>query len=88
MGFREEREEHCEAWNLLHEAIGVFSDPSRQEFFDEGPSSLEEQRCIALGRVPGKLAIALVASVDRQGATRIISARYASEKEERLYYEG
>ena len=48
--------------------------------------SEEEQRYITLGRLPGKLLIVLVVSTDRNGITRIISARYASKKEEQLYY--
>ena len=68
------------------EAIGIFLDADRQEFFDELHSSEEEQRYITIGRLPGKLLIVLVVSTDRNGITRIISARYASKKEEQLYY--
>ena len=68
------------------EAIGIFLDAGRQEFFDELHSSEEEQRYITIGRLPGKLLIVLVVSTDRNGITRIISARYASKKEEQLYY--
>ena len=71
----------------FQEAIGVFKDESRLEFFDESHSSVDEQRYITLGRIPEKLVIVLVVSTDRQACTRIISARYASKKEERLYYE-
>lgn len=68
------------------EAIGVFLDPGRQEFLDELHSSEEEQRYITMGRLPGKLLAVLVVSTDRNGITRIISARYASKREEQLYY--
>ena len=68
------------------EAIGIFLDANRQEFFDELHSSEEEQRYITIGRLPRKLLIVLVVSTDRNEVTRIISARYASKKEEQLYY--
>lgn len=68
------------------EAIGIFLDSNRQEFFDELHSSEEEQRYITIGRLPGKFLVVLVVSTDRNGITRIISARYASKKEEQLYY--
>lgn len=58
----------------------------RQEFFDELHSSEEEQRYITIGRLPGKFLVVLVVSTDQNGITRIISARYASKKEEQLYY--
>ena len=62
------------------EAIGIFLDSDRQEFFDELHSSEEEQRYITIGRLPRKLLVVLVVSTDRRGITRIISARYASKK--------
>ena len=68
------------------EAIGIFLDSDRQEFFDELHSSEEEQRYITIGRLSRKLLVVLVVSTDRRGITRIISARYASKKEEQLYY--
>ena len=68
------------------EAIGIFLDSNRQEFFDELHSSEEEQRYITIGMLPGKFLVVLVVSTDRNGITRIISARYASKKEEQLYY--
>ena len=72
----------------FQEAIGIFKDQDRLEFFDENHSTDEEQRYITLGRLPVKMVIVLVVSTDRQGFTRIISARYASKREEKLYYEG
>ena len=69
------------------DAIGIFADPDRVEFFDEEHSTEDECRYLTLGRLPGKVIIALVVSTDKDGRTRIISARYASEREEIIYYE-
>lgn len=66
----------------FQEAIGIFKDQNRLEFFDGNHSTGEEQRYITLGRLPEKMIIVLVVSTDRQCCTRIISARYASKREE------
>ena len=71
----------------FQQAIGVFKDEDRLEFFDELHSDEKEQRYITLGMLRDKMVIALVVSTDRQSRTRIISARFASKKEEKVYYE-
>lgn len=71
----------------FQEAIEVFKDPRRLEYLDEAHSSEEELRFLTIGKLLFGATIAIVVSTDRSGATRIISARYANKKEERLYYE-
>lgn len=49
-------------------------------------STLEEERINIIGRVSDMLVLFVVAT-DRNGNTRIISARKAEEDEEKEYYE-
>lgn len=46
-----------------------------------------ETREISIGELKGGIAVAIVIHTNRQGKTRIISARIANKKERTLYYE-
>lgn len=64
-------------------AAHVFDDPDYIEMFDFEHSS-EEDRYIAIGKVGDVL---FVVFTERKKAIRLISARLATEKERRLYYD-
>ncbi|MBQ8199219.1 MAG: BrnT family toxin [Lachnospiraceae bacterium] len=64
-------------------AIHVFDDPNCIEMYDFEHSD-EEDRYIAIGSVEEVL---FVVFVERKNAIRIISARIATERERRIYYE-
>ena len=55
-------------------AVRVFLDDKRIERFDEEHSTLDEERINIIGRAADFLVL-FVVSTDRNGATRIISAR-------------
>ncbi|MBR0477350.1 MAG: BrnT family toxin [Treponema sp.] len=67
-------------------ALRVFLDEKRIEKFDIEHSTLEEDRINIIGRASNVL-ILFVVTTDRNGVTRIISARRAEPKEEAEYYE-
>ena len=67
-------------------AVRVFLDEKRVEKLDLEHSTLEEERINIIGRVFDMLVLFVVAT-DRNGNTRIISARKAEEDEEEEYYE-
>lgn len=69
----------------LEEAQEVFQDPNAIEFFDEKHSE-KEDRYICIGDI-GYLVIVVVIFTDRNGITRLISARPAEPCEEEIYYE-
>ena len=64
-------------------AAHVFEDINRIEYFDEAHSA-DEDRFIVLGLVRKVL---FVVYTDRGDATRIISARKATEAETEVYYD-
>lgn len=64
-------------------AAHVFEDINRIEYFDEAHSA-DEDRFIVLGLVSKVL---FVVYTDRGDATRIISARKATEAETEVYYD-
>ena len=64
-------------------AAYVFEDINRIEYFDEAHSA-DEDRFIVLGLVRKVL---FVVYTDRGDATRIISARKATEAETEVYYD-
>ena len=70
----------------FEEASTVFADPLRIVFLDEG-HSIDEQRFITVG-FSQSLRLLLVAHVERDGKTRIISARKATRDERRFYEQG
>lgn len=67
-------------------AVRVYLDDKRIEKIDEEHSTLEEERMNIIGRVSDMLILFVVAT-DRNGNTRIISARKAEPNEEAEYYE-
>ena len=67
-------------------AVRVFLDEKRVEKLDVEHSTLEEERFNIIGRVSDMLVLFVVAT-DKNGNTRIISARKAEEDEEEEYYE-
>ena len=67
-------------------AVRVFLDEKRIEKFDAEHSTLGEERTDIIGCVENLL-ILFVVCTDRNGITRIISARKAEKKEEAEYYE-
>lgn len=66
----------------------VFDDPFLLVFFDER-QEYGEVREIAMGKMPlvtqGQSIIIIVVYTERNGITRLISARKANKKERRLY---
>ena len=64
-------------------AAYVFDDPEYIEMYDF-EHSIEEDRYIAIGMVED---ILFVVFTERKDAIRLISARLATEKERRLYYD-
>ncbi len=65
------------------EAMRVFDDRNRKEFYD-ALHSREENRFFTIGMVRD---ILFVVYTERREAIRIISARKANEKEVRIYYD-
>ena len=65
------------------EAMRVFDDRNRKEFYD-ALHSQEEDRFFTIGMVRD---ILFVVYTERREAIRIISARTANEKEVRIYYD-
>ena len=63
----------------------VFEDPFAIEKYDEINSTIEEDRFIVLGRIKNQLVVVTVYT-PKNGKRRIISARYATSNERRLYY--
>ena len=63
----------------------VFEDPFAIEKYDEIYSTVEEDRFIVLGRIKNQLVVVTVYT-PKSGKRRIISARYATSNERRLYY--
>ncbi|MDR2471277.1 MAG: BrnT family toxin [Treponema sp.] len=67
----------------FEEAIAVFLDPLVIEEFDSSHSDVYEERWRAYGRVHKLL---VVTFTERDGVTRIISARRATKMEEEAIY--
>lgn len=67
-------------------AVRVFLDDKRIEKLDIEHSTFDEERINIIGRV-SDLLILFVVTTDRNGKTRIISARKAEPDEEAEYYE-
>ena len=64
-------------------AVHVFDDKYCIEIYDQA-HSIDEDRYIAIGKV-GK--ILFVVFTERKDSIRIISARLATEKERKIYYD-
>ena len=69
----------------FEEAVTVFDDPMFITVVDE-EHSVDEERYITIGLSKGGQLL-MVAHTDREGRTRIISARKATKKEGRFYAE-
>ena len=67
------------------EILDVFDDPYFIERYDTEHSTLEEDRFIGLGESGGAV-IVMTAYTERE-RTRLISARFATESERKLYYD-
>jgi hypothetical protein len=74
----------------FEQAKAVFDDPYSLTYVDDR-FEYGEAREISLGLIPlvvqGQSLVVVVVHTDREGATRIISARKATRKERRLYEE-
>ena len=70
----------------FEEAVSVFADPLAR-IFDDEDHSIEEHREIIIGHSTRARSL-LVAFIQREAATRIISARRATRNEEKDYEEG
>lgn len=70
----------------FEESVEVFDDPYAIESLDEKNSLLDEFRYRIIGRVKRQVVV-LVAYTQRDGISRIISARYATPKERQAYYD-
>lgn len=70
----------------FEESVEVFDDPYAIESLDEKSSLLDEFRYRIIGRVKRQVVV-LVAYTQRDGISRIISARYATPKERQAYYD-
>ena len=68
-------------------AAFVFDDENRLEIYDENHSS-DEDRYLAIGAVGSMLVILTVVFTERGDKIRIISARKATAKERKMYYDG
>ena len=67
-------------------AARVFDDPDRLEIYDELHSE-QEDRYITIGMIGDVTCIVMVVYTERGEAIRIISARAATNRERRLYYD-
>lgn len=65
-------------------ASRVFLDPNRLDILDREHSTDGEERRIVIGRV---YKVLFVVYTERGEAIRLISARFASAEEKRLYYD-
>lgn len=66
------------------DALEIFFDTKRIVFYDDREDYFEERE-ITIGRVKNKIIITVV-HTDRNGITRIISARKANKRERSLYH--
>ena len=67
-------------------AIHVFGDPFRIVMFDE-EHSYDEDRYILIGSINDRPCVLNISFTPRGGAVRVISARKATAKERRIYYD-
>ena len=67
-------------------AARVFADPYRIEKYD-GKHSDDEDRYVTIGSINGTTYIVMVAFTERGNAIRMISARKATSRERRAYYD-
>ena len=67
------------------QAVHVFSDPLRKEYYDERHSSFGEDRIVAIGIARNRLLFVNFTEPDLE-VIHIISARKAKKNERRAYY--
>ena len=65
-------------------AAGIFCDPDRIEWYDH-IHSINEDRFITISMIDKRVCVVTVVYTERDEAIRIISARYATEKERKAY---
>ena len=67
------------------QAVYVFYDPLRKEYYDEKHSNYDEDRYIAIGMAENRLLFVSFTEPDTE-SIHIISARKAKKQERRFYY--
>ena len=67
------------------QAVYVFFDPLRREYYDEKNSNYNEDRLIAIGMAENRMLFVSFSEPDSE-TTHIISARKADKQERRFYY--
>ena len=67
------------------QAVYVFSDPLRKEYYDEKHSGYYEDRFIAIGMAENRMLFVSFTEPDTE-TIHIISARKADKQERRYYY--
>ena len=67
------------------QAVYVFYDPLRKEYYDEKHSSYDEDRFIAIGMAENRMLFVSFTEPDTE-TIHIISARKADKQERRFYY--
>lgn len=67
-------------------AARVFADPNRIEKYDINHSG-EEDRFITIGIINGTAYVVMVVYTERREIIRLISARKATNKERKVYYD-
>jgi len=67
------------------QAVYVFTDPLRKEYYDEKHSRYNEDRFIAIGMAENRMLFVSFTEPDTE-TTHIISARKADKQERRFYY--
>lgn len=67
-------------------AARVFKDENRLELYDELHSD-QEERYITIGIIDGVAYLVMVVYTEREEAIRLISARKATNREGRMYYD-
>lgn len=65
----------------------VFNDENRLEIFDE-ENSIDEERYITIGIIQQEPVVINVVYTERGQKIRIISARKATNRERKMYYDG
>lgn len=67
-------------------AARVFKDENRLELYNEAHSDVED-RYITIGLIDEVAYLVMVVYTEREEAIRLISARKATQKERRMYYD-
>jgi uncharacterized DUF497 family protein len=69
----------------LSDIVDVFDDSYLLEFYDAAHSSLDEDRCINIGRFHDTVILFVVTTDKTDGNTQIITAREATPREQEAY---